>query len=129
TSAQEIGGSNPTYLIKLDQLDEDAQVAAREAQEIKAEIAEQFNIAPEEISESAVSGAWGASITRQAAIGTAVFLVLVVLYLSAVFREWKMAVAALASLLQNMILTAAVYLLVGFEVPPSTVIGFLTILG
>src|SRR5690606_41105493 len=30
---------------------------------------------------------------------------------------------------QNLILTAAVYLLVGFEVTPSTVIGFLTILG
>src|SRR5690606_382744 len=79
TSAQEIGGSNPTYLIKLDQLDEDAQVAAREAQEIKAELAEKFGINADEISESAVSGAWGASITRQAAIGTAVFLVLVVL--------------------------------------------------
>jgi preprotein translocase subunit SecF len=35
----------------------------------------------------------------------------------------------LAALLQNLILTAAVYLLVGLEVSPSTVIGFLTILG
>ncbi len=40
-----------------------------------------------------------------------------------------MAVAAIAALVQNLVLTAAVYLLVGFEVTPSTVIGFLTILG
>ena len=40
-----------------------------------------------------------------------------------------MAVAALAALVQNLVLTAGVYSLVGFEVTPSTVIGFLTILG
>ena len=43
--------------------------------------------------------------------------------------EWRMAVAAVASLLLNLVLTAGVYSLVGFEVTPSTVIGFLTILG
>ena len=40
-----------------------------------------------------------------------------------------MGVAALAALLQNLVLTATIYLLVGFEVTPSTIIGFLTILG
>jgi preprotein translocase subunit SecF len=40
-----------------------------------------------------------------------------------------MAAAALASLGQNLVLTATVYLLTGFEVTPSTVIGFLTIFG
>jgi preprotein translocase subunit SecF len=129
SSAQEIGGGDPTYLIKTEELDEDPQVAAREAQQIKEDLAERFGLPADAISESAVSGAWGASITRQAIIGTAVFLVLVVLYLSAVFREWKMAVAALAGLVQNLLLTAAVYLLIGFEITPSTVIGFLTILG
>jgi preprotein translocase subunit SecF len=40
-----------------------------------------------------------------------------------------MAVAAICSLLLDLVLTAGVYSLVGFEVTPSTVIGFLTILG
>ena len=40
-----------------------------------------------------------------------------------------MAAAAIASLFMNLILTAGIYSLVGFEVTPSTVIGFLTILG
>jgi preprotein translocase subunit SecF len=68
-------------------------------------------------------------VTTTAAEAALVFLVLVVVYLGIVFREWRMPVAALAALLQNLILTAAVYLLVGLEVSPSTVIGFLTILG
>jgi preprotein translocase subunit SecF len=40
-----------------------------------------------------------------------------------------MAVAAVSSLLLDLVLTAGVYSLVGFEVTPSTVVGFLTILG
>jgi preprotein translocase subunit SecF len=92
-------------------------------------VADRFGIPHESISEEQVSGTWGSSVTKQAIYGTVIFLVLVVLYLSVVFREWKMAVAALAALFQNLLLTAAIYALIGFEVTPATVIGFLTILG
>jgi preprotein translocase subunit SecF len=128
-SSQTVGGGQPSYLIKTAELDPDPAVASTKAEDIKATLAAKYKIPVANISESAVSGAWGASVTQQALIGTFVFLVLVVIYLSLVFREWRMAVAALAALLQNLVLTAAVYLLVGFEVTPSTVIGFLTILG
>jgi preprotein translocase subunit SecF len=128
-SAQTVGGGQTSYLIKTAELDPDPAVASKKAADIKAAVAQRFNIPIDNISENAVSGAWGASVTKQALIGTLVFLVLVVIYLSMVFREWKMAVAAMAALLQNLVLTAAVYLLIGFEVTPSTVIGFLTILG
>jgi preprotein translocase subunit SecF len=67
-------------------------------------------------------------VTRQALLGLGIFLVLVLGYLVVRF-EWRMAVAAVSSLLLDLILTAGVYSLVGFEVSPSTVIGFLTILG
>jgi preprotein translocase subunit SecF len=40
-----------------------------------------------------------------------------------------MAIGAMASLVHDIVLTAGVYSLIGFEVTPSTVIGFLTILG
>ena len=53
------------------------------------------------ISETAVSGNWGGEITRQ----------------------------ALIALVHDLVVTAGVYSLVGFEVSPSTVIGLLTILG
>jgi preprotein translocase subunit SecF len=125
-SAQRLGDDK--YLIKT-VLDPDPGVAALEAVEVRDEVAERFGIPSTDISEETVSGTWGQSVTQQAIIGALVFLVLVVVYLSLVFREWKMAVAALAGLFQNLILTAAVYALIGFEVTPSTVIGFLTILG
>jgi preprotein translocase subunit SecF len=131
SSAQTVGGAGVpgSYLIKTALLDPDAGVAARKATTIKANVAKQFHISPDQISEDAVSGAWSSSVTSTAGVAALVFLVLVVIYLGFVFKEWRMPVAALAALAQNLVLTAAVYLLIGFEVTPSTVIGFLTILG
>src|SRR5690606_34113917 len=80
------------------------------------------------ISDSAVSGSWGGQITRQALIALAVFLVLVTIFLAFYF-ERAMAIAALVALLHDVVVTAGIYSIVGFEVTPSTVIGLLTILG
>jgi preprotein translocase subunit SecF len=80
------------------------------------------------ISDSAVSGSWGGEITRQALIALAVFLVLVTLFLTFYF-ERAMAGAALIKLVNDLVLTAGIYSIVGFEVSPATVIGLLTILG
>ncbi|MEU6267280.1 protein translocase subunit SecF [Saccharopolyspora shandongensis] len=80
------------------------------------------------ISDSAVSGTWGGEITQQALIALGVFLVLVTIFLAFYFEKW-MAVAALIALLHDVVVTAGIYSLVGFEVTPSTVIGLLTILG
>jgi len=57
-----------------------------------------------------------------------VFLLLVTAYIW-IWFEQKMAMAALGALIHDLVLTAGVYSLVGFEVTPSTVIGLLTILG
>jgi preprotein translocase subunit SecF len=80
------------------------------------------------ISDSAVSGSWGSQISQQALIGLIVFLVLVSVFLSIYFERW-MALAALIALGNDLIVTAGVYSIVGFEVSPATVIGLLTILG
>ncbi|WP_145737234.1 protein translocase subunit SecF [Saccharopolyspora dendranthemae] len=80
------------------------------------------------ISDSAVSGTWGGEITSQALLALGVFLVLVTIFLAFYFEKW-MAVAALIALLHDVVITAGIYSLVGFEVTPSTVIGLLTILG
>jgi preprotein translocase subunit SecF len=80
------------------------------------------------ISDSAVSGSWGGEISRQALIALAVFLVLVTIFLAIYFERW-MAVAALISLVHDIVVTAGVYAWVGFQVTPATVIGLLTILG
>ncbi|WP_216693268.1 protein translocase subunit SecF [Dietzia psychralcaliphila] len=82
----------------------------------------------EAIGDSARSESWGGQVTERALIALAVFLVVVFGYIAFRF-EWQMATAAIVALLFDVITTAGVYSLVGFEVTPATVIGLLTILG
>ncbi|RVW07196.1 protein translocase subunit SecF [Prescottella agglutinans] len=80
------------------------------------------------ISVADVSETWGGQITKKALIALVVFLVIVSIYIAIRF-ERDMAIAAIISLFFDMIVTAGVYSMVGFEVTPATVIGLLTILG
>jgi preprotein translocase subunit SecF len=80
------------------------------------------------VTANSVSSSWGSQVTQKALIALVVFLVLVGGYIWVRFEQ-KMAVAALAALAHDLVLTAGVYSIVGFEVTPGTVIGLLTILG
>ncbi|MFG1608965.1 protein translocase subunit SecF [Actinoplanes sp. NPDC049265] len=123
TAAQRVGsGPDANYTVRTSALSQD------EATAVKSALVADLGVPAEKISDNRVSAAWGGQVTRQALIGLAIFLVLVMAYLVIRF-EWRMAAAAVSSLLLDLILTAGVYSLVGFEVTPSTVIGFLTILG
>ena len=82
----------------------------------------------EAIGDSARSESWGGQVTENALIALGVFLVIVFAYIAFRF-EWRMATAAIVALLFDVLTTAGVYSLVGFEVTPATVIGLLTILG
>jgi preprotein translocase subunit SecF len=119
-SAQVVGGN--TVLLRTGQLDTDAEGQVRDA------IATAAGVQPQEVSPESVSADWGNDITDQALIALVVFLVAVVAFLALRFQP-KMAIGAMAALLHDIIVTAGVYSLIGFEVTPSTVIGFLTILG
>ncbi|MGY1689684.1 protein translocase subunit SecF [Geodermatophilus sp. SYSU D01105] len=119
-SAQVVGGD--TVLLRTGALDTDAERAVVDA------VAGAVGIDPSQVSPEAVSAEWGRDITDQALIALAVFFVAVVLFLAVRFQP-KMAVGAMAALVHDIVVTAGVYALVGFEVTPSTVIGFLTILG
>ncbi len=92
-------------------------------------MAKAVNVDPNDISEDAVGPSWGQQVAQQAVTGLIVFLVLVVLFIWAYFREWKMSVAALVALAHDVVITIGVYALSGFEVTPATVTGLLTILG
>ena len=80
------------------------------------------------ISDSAVSETWGGQITDKALLALVVFLALAAIYI-AIRYERYMAISAMATLGFDLVVTAGVYSLVGFEVTPATVIGLLTILG
>jgi preprotein translocase subunit SecF len=121
-SAQEIRGTEHSFLVRTAGLSEDASTR------VKFAVADTTGIPAGEISDNRVSPSWGSQITNKALLGLVVFLVLVTAYLA--FRyEWKMAVGAMVALLHDLLITAGVYSIVGFEVTPSTVIGLLTILG
>ncbi|GAB7037480.1 MULTISPECIES: protein translocase subunit SecF [Catenuloplanes] len=122
-STQQVGDDTSGFLLV-----KTGEVTADQSIEIKASVAETLDLDPALVSDSRVSGAWGASVTERAILALLVFLAVVSLYLVLRF-EWRMAVAAVVSLLLDLVLTAGVYSIVGFEVSPSTVIGFLTILG
>jgi preprotein translocase subunit SecF len=82
-----------------------------------------------EVNSASIGPTWGQEVANKALIGLIVFLVLVVLFIWAYFREWRMSVAALVALAHDLIITVGVYALTGFEVTPATVTGILTILG
>ena len=103
-------------------------LSPQETEQVSLALADALDAELDTISSQIVGPSWGAEITRKAVTGLAVFLTLIVIYLS-IFFEWKMAVAALVALVHDVILTVGVYALTGFEVTPATVIGFLTILG
>jgi len=119
-SGQEVGGT--TYLFRT------AELTSEQTEAFKQGLAERLGIEQSAISDSRVSGAWGGQVTQRALLGLLVFMVLVTVYLVLRF-EARMAIAAVAGLVIDLLLTAGIYSASGFEVTPSTIIGFLTILG
>ena len=91
-------------------------------------LATKFSVTTESIDSQIVGPSWGKEITRKALYGLFGFLICVMLYLAMAF-EPKMAVAAIVAVVHDVFITVGIYALVGFDVTPATVIGFLTILG
>ncbi|MGI9649193.1 MAG: protein translocase subunit SecF [Acidimicrobiia bacterium] len=118
TSGGSAGIRVETEIIE-DPVEEEAVVAA---------VAGVAGVDPNDASVTAVGPAFGEEITRSAVRALLIFLLVVAVFIWLRF-EWKMALAGLAALLHDLLLTAGVYSLTGFEVTPSTVIAILTILG
>jgi preprotein translocase subunit SecF len=124
SSAQTAGrGSSQNFVVKTDKL------TAAQQTEVKADLAKVGKVTVVDVSASTVSQSWGNEVTTQALWALLAFLVAVSAFIWVRFQEWRMAAAALLALLHDLVLTAGVYSLVGFEVTPATVVGLLTILG
>ena len=95
---------------------------------IQDALAAKFGVTIESIDTQNVGPSWGEEISRKAFQGLIAFLICIMIYLALAF-EPKMAVAAIVAVIHDVFITVGIYALVGFEVTPSTVIGFLTILG
>lgn len=94
-----------------------------------ATIVETTGVDPDaDLSIDEIGPSYGREVAKSSAIGLSVFLFLIVLFIWAYFREWKMSVAAIVALAHDVAITVGVYALTGFEVTPATVTGVLTIL-
>ena len=105
------------------------QLTDQQTTELRGDLADAYAVDVEAVTASFIGATWGQDITRQALIGLLVFLVLVSLVMALYFRTWKMSIAALTALAHDLILTAGVYGVLGYEITPAAVIGLLTILG
>lgn len=104
-------------------------VSNDEANAISKAIVAAAGVQAGDISRDSIGATWGKQVADRALIGLGVFMVLVVLFIWAYFRQWKMSVAAIVAVIHDVVITIGVYALSGFEVTPATVTGLLTILG
>jgi preprotein translocase subunit SecF len=95
---------------------------------IQDALATKFSVSASTIDVQIIGPSWGKEITRKALYGLFGFLLVVMIYL-AMALEPKMAIAAIVAVVHDVFITVGIYALVGFDVTPATIIGFLTILG
>ena len=95
---------------------------------VRQTLAENAKVDIGEVSFTSIGPTWGEEITRKAIRALVIFFIFLALYITVRF-EWRMAVAALAAVVHDVLISVGVYSLFGFEVTPATVIAFLTILG
>jgi preprotein translocase subunit SecF len=105
------------------------KVEADTADSVRSALAEAYGVPVEDVSNQMVSASWGTDVSGKALRGAVIFLILVAVAMTAYFRNWAMAVAAITALLHDLVVTVGVYAAVGFEVTPASLIGFLTVLG
>ena len=103
-------------------------LSAEQSNAVEDALASTFGVSVEAIDTQIIGPSWGKEITRKALYGLVGFLIVVILYLAMAF-EPKMALAAIVAVVHYVFITVGIYALVGFDVTPATVIGFLTILG
>jgi preprotein translocase subunit SecF len=81
-----------------------------------------------DVSINDVGPTWGKEVSSKAIRALVFFFIAIAGYLSLRF-EPKMAAAAIAAVVHDILITVGAYAVTGFEVTPATVIAFLTILG
>jgi preprotein translocase subunit SecF len=103
-------------------------VSSTKQDQVTKALADYGHVDVKDVSVSEVGPTWGKQVSSKAVKALIFFFVLIAGYLAFRF-EWKMAVAALIAVIHDIIVTAGVYAITGFEVTPATVVAFLTILG
>ena len=106
--------------------------AIESSQEIETDLlnylSDKFNVATSEIDFQRVGPTFGQDITEKGIRALVIFITIIALLIS-IRYEYKYAFIALVALLHDLLLTFCIYIVIGLEITPSTVIALLTILG
>jgi preprotein translocase subunit SecF len=121
-------GGNRKVQVEADLNSLSANQKSNVDQAVSAALGRISNTPASEVTFSDVGPTWGSQITDKAILAVLVFFLVVVGYITLRF-EWKMAIAALIAVLHDLLVTAGIYSLTGFQVTPDTVVAVLTILG
>ena len=87
-----------------------------------------FDVPTGEIDFQRVGPTFGQDITEKGIRALVIFLTIIALLISLRY-EYRYSLIALVALLHDLLLTFSIYVLIGLEITPSTVIALLTILG
>lgn len=131
TAVEEVGISGEIIVQKIGDSKiriQTGSLTAAQSTAVEDALVKAFGVKVEDIDTQIVGPSWGKEITKKALFGLIAFLVVVVIFLAMAF-EPKMALAAIVAVVHDVFITVGVYAVVGFDVTPATVIGFLTILG
>lgn len=109
--------------VQVSELDNEGTDQLQEA------LAQAYGVDTSEVTSNFIGPTWGESVSMRALWGTVTFIVAASLFMAIYFRAWRMSVAAIVAMLADVLVSAGVYAVIGWEVTPSTIIGFLTILG
>src|SRR5699024_5465374 len=112
-----------TLRVQTEQLDSGETAAVAE------DLAAAYGVSTDAVSTSYIGPVWSGDVTQKMLRGVVVFLALVAGMMALYFRNLKSSLAAMGALFHDMLVTMGVYLVVGFEITPGTVIGFLTVMG
>jgi len=105
------------------------QLGNSDVEGVRQALAGAYGVGADAVTTTFIGPTWGAGVAQRALWGTVVFVAIVAVIMALYFRAWRMSLAAIIAMLADILIAAGVYATVGWEVTPSTIIGFLTILG
>ncbi|GAB3561040.1 protein translocase subunit SecF [Spelaeicoccus albus] len=108
--------------IETNQLGDSATERVRDA------LMDAYHVKSKDVTSNFIGPTWGSDVTAKMLRALIIFVVLAAAGMALYFRTWKMSVSAIASVFQVMVVSAGIYAVTGFEVSPTTIVGFLTVL-
>jgi preprotein translocase subunit SecF len=110
------GSDNDSARVQSDELPPAQRVA------VTAALAGYAGVQASDVSFVDVGPTWGDTVTRKALLALGAFFIIIAIYLTFRF-ELRMALAAIVAVLHDIVITAGVYAVTGFEVTPATVVA------